>query len=336
MSNHSSRPSFTVRSESDVLAMIPVALGFHPRDSLVMVSLGAGGRPLHARTDLPDEADDVGPTVDQLVDAAVRNRGRQALLVAYSADPRAAASAGLALRDGLVVAGIDVALMIRADGRRWYPLAGPGPVAGVPYDLSSHPFTANAVLEGRVTLRDREELVDSLAPLDPDRVEAVAAAHEALGGLDPADCRSLALEARWLVQEVRAAVRAPEDTGPASGVVPAPPERSARLLRAVAEHELRDLAWCEVTTESASRHVSLWREVVRESPGELVAPAAGLLAFAAWLSGDGALAWCAVERALGADPDHTLARLVAQVLEAAVPPSSWRPMDPDSLALSGG
>jgi hypothetical protein len=64
---------------------------------------------------------------------------------------------------------------------------------------------------------------------------------------------------------------------------------------------------------------------VRQSPEHLVAPAAGLLAFAAWLSGDGALAWCAVERSLGADPDHTLAKLVARALEEAIPPTEWSP-----------
>jgi hypothetical protein len=39
--------------------------------------------------------------------------------------------------------------------------------------------------------------------------------------------------------------------------------------------------------------------------------------------GDGALAWCAVARAREVDPDHSLARLVADLLEAAVPPDSW-------------
>jgi hypothetical protein len=72
--------------------------------------------------------------------------------------------------------------------------------------------------------------------------------------------------------------------------------------------------------------VRVWRELVRRTPEELAAPVAGLLAFAAWLSGDGALAWCAVERALRADPDHTLARLVGRALEGAVPPSAWRPV----------
>ena len=76
--------------------------------------------------------------------------------------------------------------------------------------------------------------------------------------------------------------------------------------------------------------------MVRRSPEELVAPAAGLLAFAAWLAGDGALAWCAVDRSLRSDPDHTLAQLVAQALEGAVPPSAWRPLDPPLLDRDAG
>ena len=34
------------------------------------------------------------------------------------------------------------------------------------------------------------------------------------------------------------------------------------------------------------------------------------LAVAAWLAGDGALAWCAVDRCLCADPDHVLGQLL--------------------------
>jgi hypothetical protein len=75
---------------------------------------------------------------------------------------------------------------------------------------------------------------------------------------------------------------------------------------------------------------------VRACPDELVASAAGVLAFAAWLSGHGALAWCAVDRALAADPRNTLARLVADMLDAALPPARWEPFDPCALALSGG
>lgn len=67
-----------------------------------------------------------------------------------------------------------------------------------------------------------------------------------------------------------------------------------------------------------------------------MAPAAALLGFCAWLSGNGALGWCAVDRALEADPDQSLARLVGDVLTAAMPPWRWRPVPAESLPLYAG
>ena len=52
------------------------------------------------------------------------------------------------------------------------------------------------------------------------------------------------------------------------------------------------------------------------------APAA-LLAFAAWQAGHGALAWCAVDRCEEVDAAYSLARMVARILEDAVPPTAW-------------
>src|SRR3954465_5412779 len=71
----------------------------------------------------------------------------------------------------------------------------------------------------------------------------------------------------------------------------------------------------------------------RPPPPELRAPPATLLGFAAWLSGNGALAWCAVDCAQQCDPDYSLAALLADALAGAVPPSVWRPVPQDSLTL---
>jgi hypothetical protein len=84
---------------------------------------------------------------------------------------------------------------------------------------------------------------------------------------------------------------------------------------------------------NASLHVDLWRDVVRRVPDDLRPPAATLLAFAAWLSGDGALAWCAVERALDVEPGYSLANLLTQLLAGAVPPTSWQPIEQCELLL---
>ena len=50
------------------------------------------------------------------------------------------------------------------------------------------------------------------------------------------------------------------------------------------------------------------------------------------MHGDGAFAWCAVDRALAADPRHGLAHLVADMLTSAVPPrDDWDEMFPEGI-----
>jgi hypothetical protein len=65
-----------------------------------------------------------------------------------------------------------------------------------------------------------------------------------------------------------------------------------------------------------------------------VASPAAVLGFSAWLAGHGALAWCAVDRSLRARPGHSLACLVSDLLDAALPPTRWDPVDPCALALT--
>jgi hypothetical protein len=326
------RQPITLRNEDDLLALVPYTLGFVPEDSLVLVTLGRDTTPFHARIDLPHVPADLPDVVAPLVVAARRNAAASAMVVVYTDDECLAEAAADLLVDALGANGVECLVALRADGRRWYPLGldhlDPRSLAGVPYDPRDHELTSQAVLDGRVTFRNRSELADSLAVTDPDEVEEVVVAHGALDPLgDDVPRTVLAAEAAWLIETVSRQLHG-------DAVVSVP--EVARVLRAVASKEVRDVAWCSITREEAAAHVRVWRELVRRSPEELVAPAAGLLAFAAWLSGDGALAWCAVDRSLRSDPDHTLARLVAQALEGAVPPSAWRPMDPPVLELDAG
>ncbi len=55
----------------------------------------------------------------------------------------------------------------------------------------------------------------------------------------------------------------------------------------------------------------------------------------AWQSGDGALANVALDRALGDDPDYSMALLLRQVINAGAPPSmAALPMTPEEVAAS--
>jgi hypothetical protein len=349
----------------DLLALVPCVLGFHPEESLVMVVVAGEGPNLHARVDLPLDEESTELVVATLVNAVHRADATRTALIAYTHDHARARAITVRLATALEQRDVGVSLAIRADGERWYsldcdldahdpahdpardPAGGCCPPDGWPYDLSTHPFTAEAVLEGQVTYRNREALADSLVGTDLAAVDAVAEAAEesarrrsvvtrgprrpAQAGdpeqAGPLERDDLVVEGEWVRGRVRRFATSGE---------PLDHDEVGRLLVAVADVEVRDVAWAEMTREGAAVHVDLWREVVRRAPHEWMAAPAALLAFAAWLAGDGALAWCAVERCQEADPDYSLARLVAETLEAAVPPTTWQPIPPQSLGLFAG
>lgn len=327
-------PILTVRNEADLLALVPFTLGFVPEDSLVLVTFGRDGRPFQARVDLPDDVLTLDTVAAELAQAVVANDAEVALVVVYTDDQCLAETADDLLVPYLVAAGVRILTSIRADGHRWFPLDtgldDPLRCEGVPYDVSSHPLTSQSVLEGRILYASRTEMQESLSVVDPVLADTVADAVAALPPLDPARTHLVA-EGQWTLRRTDTLLR-----GGVDAVTGCEVEELARLLRALAHRDIRDLVWNEIDRATAPAYVVLWRELVRRSPASAVAPVAGLLAFSAWLAGNGALAWCAVDRALEADPDHTLAQLVADALESAMPPSRWRPMDPTALTLFAG
>jgi hypothetical protein len=320
--------TFTVRSETDLLALIPYTFGFHPRESIVMLALTASGRPFHARIDLPPTPEDTAHVVDALVQPAVVNRAERVMLVAYTSDASRAAVCLSALADGLAAHHVASLMSLRVDGGSWWHVDERGDRSGrQPYDVSAHPLTSEGVLEGKVTYASREELRGSLGLADPERAAELAAAHRRLPPLTRSDRGVLGGEGRWLLGQVADHVARAEPFDVATG---------ARVVRAIDVPALRDLAWCRTKRADAERHVRLWEPLVRSCPEGLVASPAAVLGFSAWLAGHGALAWCAVDRALRADPAHSLGRLVSDMLDAALPPSRWEPFDPCALSLVAG
>jgi hypothetical protein len=197
------------------------------------------------------------------------------------------------------------------------------------------------MVQGRVVHESRDALGDSLLPTDPDEVERVSTALDAasermLGACLPlpagaertaAARAQLVASGRWVQERVRRYL--------ADGV-PLDATDVGRMLTLLLAIEVRDVAWAEMTRDNARRHVDLWRDVVRRTPRDVLAAPATLLAFAAWLAGDGALSWCALDRAREADPDYSMATLVERALTCAVPPSSWTPLTEENLTLFAG
>jgi hypothetical protein len=321
---------FIVRTADDALALVPVLIGFEPEESVVMLTFGAR-RQFHARIDLPPPAE-VGRCVDQLLAPARHHGVRQVLFVLFSADDRIVRRVATLLDRRFDAAGIRVMDVIQVhDGRRFAPLGRDGvPAGGVPFDVACHPYRLEAVVEGKVVAGSREELARRLEG----QPAAISAVEEALGVLWdelPIEAQ-LTLETTSSQQVARALLAQVRPSGPElretldrhlrAGTVPDDRE-AARILLAVHNAEIRDHAWTPMRREGAAEHIGLWTDLVRRAPAGLLAGAAGVLAFAAWLHGDGALAWCAVDRCFEDDPEHSLGRVVAQALEGAVSPDEW-------------
>ena len=315
------RKTLKARSPEDLLAVVPIVLGFHPEDSIVMLTFGPPGETFHARVDLPGP-DQVPDAVAPLLQAAVRNRVDRVAFILYTREAALGWSAAAILTSKFGGAGLDVVAVLRADGHRWFRLDGPDAPEGRPYDVGSHPFAAQAVYDGTVTHRDRASLAKSLEPLPAAVAKVVEVMPAALARLPDLE---RAAEAAWIVETVFEVVEGERRLSDAD---------VARLVVAITDLKLRDAAWLQMQRHTAPRHVALWTDVLRRTPEELVAAPACLLAFAAWLAGQGALAWCALDRCRAAEPDYGLAECVVVALDQAIPPSDWDVLGPECASAA--
>ncbi|MCW2867061.1 MAG: hypothetical protein JWR20_1249 [Marmoricola sp.] len=326
---------WVARDGTDLVAMVPVVLGFHPGDSVVLLTFGPSGRSFHARVDLSAVREEHVEVAELLLAPVLHHRVRTVAVLIYTDDVEVALSQGEVLLGRLLAEGVAVIDVIRVGDERWWSLGEEGP--GTPYDLGSHPFTARHVLDGHLVHRDRAELADTLVGTDGDDATAVALAatrfadhltHAALGpdrtdGTAAVDA-FLCTEARWLQRRVRRWCASGEEVGAAD---------AGRLLVLASLVPTRDVAWAEIDRAGSCAHVDLWRGLVRRAPRDLLPAACSLLAFAAWQRGDGALAWCAVDRCLEVDPDYSMAHRVAELLGSAVSPDVWEPIEERALPV---
>lgn len=319
-----------VSSPADILGVLPHRLGFHARESLVVVALHGPRRrdELVMRFDLPEACHD-----DELcreVVGRLRQRGADAtVLVCYTEAPGprfglTRAPLVRALRRALGRAGITVvdALLVR-DGRWWSYLcrdasccppegsalpASPTAAAGL--------YAAESVARGQVVLADRPALERSIEPVVVD-VRAVARATKRLvGALDAGDIEAVRrlvlpavdhLVAAWLVGDC--AIDDDEALVVALG------------LRA---KDVRDEVMTLVLDHDPEMLAGMFTELARRTPDTEAAPVCTVLAWCAYAVGNGALAGVAAERAQRAEPGYALAELILAGLAGMQPPALVR------------
>ena len=314
-------PLLRLRTPHDVIAAVPYLLGFHPSDSLVAIGSEGPEGSCALRLDLPpdEHLDDVA---EQIAELLVANDFPRAVLVGYGGAEQvnplmSAARAALDLR------GVEVLEALRVEGGRFwsYCCAVPGccPPEGTPYDIGASPVAAEATLAGRVALTGRDELVRSVAPVGGAAREAMRRATERAKArlvtwMFECGCDAALLRARTADEGVAYTRDLLRRGGPLTD------DEVAWLGVLLTHLHIRDEALVHTDTD----RLDLWRDVLRRVEVRFAAAPACLTAYAAYLSGDGALANVALDRAIEADPGYAMAPLLRDVMLSGIPPARAR------------
>jgi hypothetical protein len=330
-----------------MLAIIPGLLGFHPVNSLVVVGAGPprGRIRVAFRYDLPEPPDpDAAAKIAAHATAVLtRHQLTVAVVAGYGPGPMVTPIAD-ALVAELRRADVTLHDMLRVEnGRYWsYSCTDPRccPPEGTPFDPSGHPAAATMAAAGSKALRDRAALAATIAPVGSPDAElmrlAVRQAERRAADMvmeRPADVPRSSVDrqlAEMGLEAVSEAIGVYRGGGQFTS-----DDQLAWLAVSLTDLRCRDDAWARMDPGHVEAHLRLWTDTVRRIPARYVPPAASLLAFVAWQSGNGALANIAAERALAADPEYSMALLLLEAIGAGLPPSAARlPMTPEEVAAS--
>ncbi|MBO3749146.1 DUF4192 domain-containing protein [Streptosporangiaceae bacterium NEAU-GS5] len=330
------KATLVLSTRGDILAAIPYLLHFHPVDSMVVIGFAGSVLALATRWDLPGAFAELMPTL-------LREKVTNVVLVGYGHASLVTPAMEQVLQT-MEAFKVTVLEALRAeDGRYWSYLCGkPGccPPGGVPYDDMAGPVATEAVVNGLVAFPDREALAKTVEPCTgPDRTAMTVATAATAAGLRTrlASFRPAAtIEGakgdalvHTLVTEGIARVHAAIDLYAEGGRLDDPD--ASRLGFDLAMIRVRDEAWACVDDRPA--HIELWKDLTRRLEPHHAAPAASLLAAAAWHAGDCTLAGLALDRALSADPDYSMAHLLGTAVRQLVSPRSLRERMPDPAEL---
>lgn len=312
------------------IAAVPAMLGFVPERSLVVAVLRQGPDHTHdvhvvARLDLPP----VGQysQIPQRIMGVCRHSGVVAALVVV-VDDRAYRADGHrrlvdALRQGLatcdvVLAGAWAVSRI-GDAARWWNIESPESHGLLP-DPSASQVAAQHVFDGRVLRSSRGELAASIAVDKVMREQVSAHLPDAVSDAQRRLARAIQINnpdayTRMALWRVMSAITQVCDR------VKIPARTIAEIAVALRDTAVRDIMFGVAGGAHAQAAEYLWDVLTRTLPDPDRAEAATLLAFSAYLRGDGALAGIALEQALTADPEHRMAVLLDAALQTAMAPS---------------
>lgn len=302
-----------VHGPDELIATVPYLLGFHPRESFVVVWIASGTIGLTQRFDLA-EAPRSPRAAQAVLRPGLRIGATHMVIVAYAEHPLPPEI--IEWISCVPTASVEILDVVRTHDWRWWSLLCDQeccPPQGRMIDPKLRErVAADFVLEGKVAYLDRADLWREIAP-DPDLIAGV---HRALSNVpsDQPDALLAGCLQQWrrVDRQQHRSIRA---------------RAAATQIAALRHIPTRDrIGWHLAHLESAQLLATCWfmRAVMRAAPPGDVAPIGTMAAIAHWLAGDGARASACLDRALDDDPTYVLGQLIAKSLQAGLPPGEWR------------
>lgn len=322
----------TLTSPHDLLAAIPFLIGYHPTDSLVLVSLKDESVGMAMRVDYPLKIaeESSSQAYEALVHHLVREGAEGALIVAYVPDSHTDGEEVLGnLATALGRSNIQVreSLLIR-NGRWRSVLCGDSdccPAQGRPLpDISASRIAVEQVALGRpMPFTDSEGLADSISPL-PLAHDGAFAQSVSRNAIDPESPSLQDLQRDGAVAVIDLASRF--IAGSIGRDIAADQALSARVIGSLSDIQVRDFALGSHDGATLNIYGAMWLYLLRIAPAGFIAPVASLLAALSYERGEGALAHRCLDRAMEDAATYSLAALLRRVFSAGWPPASFAQM----------
>jgi len=313
-------------SPHDLLAAVPFMVGYHPANSLVVISLRDGQVSMAMRVDFPslDIASDIAITVASHL---TREGAESVIVVGYLPETNVEIDPLLFIRQGIESRGISIKESIVVKAGRFRstmciesnccPLEG----TSVP-PLSDSRITAERVASGKpLPYLDLDQMRASIASTVPDK--DLTRALKKIFEIDyDVDCvLDLQREGAHAVNKL---ITEFEQSGISKDY-----QLIALVLTRLLDLQVRDYAMGMTTVENSKMIWDMWRWLLRIAPRGYVAPVATVFAASSYELGEGALAQRALDRAFEDDPKYQMAKLLRRTFTAGWPPSAFTEMRAD-------
>ncbi|HEX5016022.1 MAG TPA: DUF4192 domain-containing protein [Actinomycetes bacterium] len=327
------RPVLRASGPPEIVQLVPYLLGFHPRESLVMMAMRGRRIVVSVRYDLDAPIEIAEPWFRSASNAGADHAVALVYHDGITGPPLPMRDYVDQLGEQFAKHGLKEVDVIAVSDGRWWSYRCPSPKCcppeGTPIDTAGA-IAASAVSEGMVALPSRESLeseleIDELAMcvveaeidkyLCDELLKAVPDDGDAVDWPDAAQVQVAQRAMRatgWA--EVRAFVK-----GARKGTKFTPPQ-AARVLVALMDRSVRDAAIGYLVGPPDDNVGDAWRQLARVAPVDLRAAPATLYALWCYAAGNGARSNIAIDVALEAEPDYAMAQILLDLMASGINP----------------